>query len=160
MMRKRTEIAGLTVIEGANEEEVAYLWSHMREEERKEAEDAGGDEAAHGKAVFSAERTFAIYHGDALVAVATAYPLPKGGHGLSMERTVAALEKGHRFTWLRGYGPLSRWICGQYPDGLWTMTPVDLPRALDVYRHAGAEIVGRTTVKGREYFVLKLREED
>ena len=156
--RKRTEVAGLDVLEPAIEEEVAVLWDRMREEEKREALDAGGDAAMHRKAVFSAERTFAVYHGDVMLAVATVYALPKGGHGLSMERTVAALERGHRFTWLRAYGPLAEWICGEYPDGLLTMTPKDLPRAPDVYRHAGAERTGETvTVGRREYWVLRMR---
>ena len=158
--RKLAEVAGLTILEPATEEEVAVLWMTMREEEKREALDAGGDAATHRKAVFSAERTFAVYHGDVMLAIATVYALPKGGHGLSMERTVAALERGHRFTWLRAYGPLAEWICGEYPDGLLTMTPKDLPRALAVYRHCGARVVGETTFGGREWFVLKIGEED
>ena len=154
--RKYVEVGGLTLIEPANEEEVAYLWDHMRPEEKDEALEQGGDRAAHRKAVFGAERTIAIYHADALLAVATVFELPRGGHGLSLERTAAALEKGHSFAWLRGYAALGRWIASEYPDGVYTLTPVDLPRALDVYRHAGAEVVGRQTVGKREYFVLKV----
>ena len=82
---------------------------------------------------------------------------PRPIHFLSMERTVNALAKGHRFAWLRGYGPLGKWISAAYPSGLWTVTPTDLPRALDVYRHAGAERTGETVkVGGREYWVLKI----
>ena len=194
--RKLAEVAGLTILEPANEEEVAVLWMTMREEEKREALDAGVDAAMHRKAVFSAERTFAVYHKRGnrdrgtgirseevdLLAIATVdkaerkvvagsrsrtvdvknsavgLGLPtRTIHFLSMERTVNALKPGHRFVWLRGYGPLGRWISGQYPDGLWTVTPTDLPRALDVYRHAGAERTGETVkVGGREYWVLKI----
>lgn len=178
--RRRVELSGLTVIESVNEEEVAWTWANMRPEEKQEACEAGGGEAAHRAAAFKAERSFAIYHGDALLAIATVEKIkgvgvgrsstmdishsivdldlrPRPIHFLSMERTVAALERGHRFTWLRAYGPLGRWIGGQYPDGLWTVTPTDLPRALDVYRHAGAERTGETVkVGGREYWVLKI----
>ncbi len=129
----------------------------MREEERKEAEEAGGDETAHRAAAFGAERSFAIYHGDALLAIATVETVPDGRKFLSMERTVNALKPGHRFAWLRGYGPLGRWIAGQYPDGLWTVTPADRPRVFDVDRHAGAERTGETVkVGGREYWVLRI----
>ena len=155
--RKRVELSGLTVIESVNDEEVAWTWANMRQEEKQEAEEAGGGEAAHRAAAFKAERSFAIYHGYALLAIATVETMPDGRKFLSMERTVNALAKGHRFAWLRGYGPLGRWISGQYPDGLWTVTPTDLPRALDVYRHAGAERTGETVkVGGREYWVLKI----
>ena len=153
-MRKRYEIAGLVVMEPVLGEEVAWTWANMRPEEKGEAV---GGEAAHRAAAFSAERSFAIYHGDALLAIAIVETLPDGRKFLSMERTVNALAKGHRFAWLRGYGPLGKWIAGQYPDGLWTVTPTDLPRALDVYRHAGAERTGETVkVGGREYWVLKI----
>ena len=153
-MRKRYEIAGLVVMEPVLGEEVAWTWANMRPEEK--GEDVGG-ETAHREAAERAERSFAIYHGDALLAIATVETMPDGRKFLSMERTVNALAKGHRFAWLRAYGPLGRWIGGQYPDGLWTVTPTDLPRALDVYRHAGSERTGETVkVGGREYWVLKL----
>ena len=178
--RKRVELSGLTVIESVNDEEVAWTWANMRQEEKQEAEEAGGGEAAHRAAAFKAERSFAIYHGDARLAIATVEKIegvgvgrrstmdishstvdldlrPRPIHFLSMERTTNALAKGHRFTWLRGYGPLGRWIARQYPDGIWTVTPADLPRALDVYRHAGAERTGGTVKVGcREYWVLKI----
>ena len=156
--RKHVEVAGLMVIEGVIEEEVAWTWSHMRPEEKREAEEAGGGEDGHRKAALGAERTFAVYHGDALLAIAAVCTLPNGRKFLSMERTTNALKPGHRFAWIRAYGSLGKWICGEYPDGLWTVTPTDLPRALDVYRHAGAEPTGETvTVGGREYWVLRLR---
>lgn len=169
-MRKRTEIAGLVVMEPVLGDEVAWTWANMRPEEKQEACEAAGfareevrgkreDVAriAHAEAAFKAERSFAIYHGDALLAIATVETMPDGRKFLSMERTVNALAKRHRFAWLRGYGPLGRWISWQYPDGLWTVTPTDLPRALDVYRHAGAERTGETVkVGGREYWVLKI----
>ena len=189
-MRKRTEIAGLTVKEPVLGEEVAWTWEHMRPEEKQEAREAVGfaseelrvkseecARVAHAEAAKKAERSFAIYHGDALLAIATVdqvkvrgegeqrkenstvhlKPSPSPKYFLSMERTVNALKPGHRFAWLRGYGPLGRWISWQYPDGLWTVTPTDLPRALDVYRHAGAERTGETVnVGGREYWVLKI----
>ena len=173
-MRKRYEIAGLVVMEPVLGEEVAWTWANMRPEEKGEAV---GGEAAHRAAAELAERTIAIYHGDALLAIATVdqvkvrgegeqgkenstvhlEPSPSPKHFLSMERTVNALAKGHRFAWLRAYGPLGRWISAAYPSGLWTVTPTDLPRALDVYRHAGAERTGETVkVGGREYWVLKM----
>ena len=191
-MRKRYEIAGLVVMEPVLGEEVAWTWANMRPEEKQEACEAVGfareevrgkreEEAriAHFEAAKKAERSFAIYHGDALLAIAIVDKVEGGRlkveqrkenstvppstsnlrpvNFLSMERTVNALAKGHRFAWLRGYGPLGRWISGQYPDGLWTVTPTDLPRALDVYRHAGAERTGETVkVGGREYWVLKI----
>ena len=156
-MRKRYEIAGLVVMEPVLDDEVAWTWENMRLEEKQEAVEAGGGEAAHRAAAFKAERSFAIYHGDALLAIATVETMPDGRKFLSMERTVNALAKGHRFAWLRGYGQLGKWICGEYPDGLRTVTPTDLPRALDVYRHAGAERTGETVkVGGREYWVLKM----
>ena len=156
-MRERYEIAGLVVMEPVLGDEVAWTWANMRPEEKGEAEEAGGGEAAHRAAAFKAERSFAIYHGDALLAIATVETMPDGRKFLSMERTVNALTKWHRFAWLRAYGPLGKWICGEYPDGLWTVTPTDLPRALDVYRHAGAEQTGETVkVGGREYWVLKI----
>lgn len=157
-MRKKTEIAGLVVMEPVLGDEVAWTWTNMRPEEKQEAVEAGGGEAAHRAAAFKAERSFAIYHGDALLAIATVETMPDGRKFLSMERTVNALAKGHRFAWLRGYGPLGRWIAVQYTDGLWTVTPTDLPRALDVYRHAGAERTGETVkLGGREYWVLRLK---
>ena len=174
-------------------EEVAWTWANMRPEEKQEACEAAGFASeelrvkseecarnAHAAAAERAERSFAIYHGDALLAIATVDKIegvgvgrrstmdvnnstadldlgPRPVHFLSMERTVNALAKGHRFAWLRAYGPLGKWIGGQYPDGLWTVTPTDLPRALDVYRHAGAELTGETVnVGGREYWVLKI----
>ena len=169
-MRKSTEIAGLVVMEPVLGEEVAWTWENMRPEEKREAREAVGfaseelrvkseecARVAHAEAAKKAERSFAIYHGDALLAIATVETMPDGRKFLSMERTVNALAKGHRFAWLRGYGPLGRWISGQYPDGLWTVTPTDLPRALDVYRHAGAERTGETVKVGeREYWVLKI----
>ena len=169
--RKCAVVAGLTVLEPVVEEEVAWTWSHMRPEEKREAREACGfareegrgkreEEAriAHFDAAKRAERTFAVYHGDALLAIAAVCTLPNGRKFLSMERTENALKPGHRFAWIRAYGPLGKWICGEYPDGLWTMTPTDLPRAMDVYRHAGAERTGETvTVGGREYWVLRLR---
>ena len=192
-MRKKTEIAGLVVMEPVLDEEVAWTWANMRPEEKGEACEACGfareevrgkreDVAriAHAEAAKRADRSFAIYHGDALLAIATVdqvkvrgegeqrkenstvhlEPSPSPKYFLSMERTVNALAKGHRFAWLRSYGPLGRWIGGQYPDGLWTVTPTDLPRALDVYRHAGAERTGETVkVGGREYWVLKIKVE-
>ena len=169
--RKLDVVAGLTVLEPAIEEEVAWTWLHMRPEEKREACEAVGfareegrgkreEEAriAHFNAAKRAERSFAVYHGGSLLAIAAVGTLPDGRKFLSMERTVNALARGHRFTWLRAYGPLGRWICGEYPDGVWTVTPINLPRALDVYRHAGAERTGETvTVGGREYWVLKLK---
>ena len=169
-MRKRYEIAGLVVMEPVLGEEVAWTWANMRPEEKQEAREAVGFASeevrakseecarnAHAEAAKRSERSFAIYHGDSLLAIATVETMPDGRKFLSMERTMNALAKGHRFAWLRGYGPLGRWIAGQYPDGLWTVTPTDLPRALDVYRHAGAERTNETvTVGGREYWVLKI----
>ena len=172
-------------------EEVAWTWANMRPEEKQEAYEAVGfareevrgkreecARVAHAEAVKRAERSFAIYHGDALLAIATVEKIegvgrrstidannstvdldlrPRPIHFLSMERTVNALAKGHRFAWLRGYGPLGKWISAAYPSGLWTVTPTDLPRALDVYRHAGAERTGETVnVGGREYWVLRI----
>lgn len=155
--RKHVEVGGLALIEPANEEEVAYLWDNMRPEEKDEALEQGGDRAAHRKAIFGAKRTISVYHADKLLAVATVFELPRGGHGLSLERTTAALEPGHRFAWLRGYAALGKWIASEYPDGIYTLTPTDMPRALDVYRHAGAEVVGRQAVGKRAYWVLKVK---
>lgn len=155
--RRFAKVGGLDVLEPATEEEAAVMWAQMRGEEKREALDAGGDESSHRKAVLSAERSFAIYHGDALLAVATVDTLPDGRKFLSMERTAAALERGHRFTWLRAYGPLGLTIGSECPDGIWAVTPTDLPRALDVYRHAGARPTGETVRVGeREYWVLRI----
>jgi len=146
-----SNVAGLELVEPAREEDVSYLWGHMRDEERGEAMDAGGSEELHRTAILGAERSISVFHRGVLLAIATTFTLPSGETGLSMERTVHALEPGHRFTWLRAYGRLAEWIGPCY-----TLTPTNLPRALDVYRHAGATVVGTTTVGGREYWVLKI----
>lgn len=142
-------------------DEVAWTWDNMRPEEKQENEESGveGGEPRrlHMTAAERAERSFAIYHGDALMAIATIETLPDGRKFLSMERTVNALKPGHRFAWLRAYGPLGKWVGGQYPEGLFAMTPTDLPRALDVYRNAGAEPTGETVKVGeREYWELRV----
>ena len=148
-MRKRFPIRGRTCVRRRSRRRAKPSASPGKREELARI--------AHAEAAKKAERSFAIYHGDAILAIATVETLPDGRKFLSMERTVNALANGHRFAWLRGYGPLGRWIVGQYPDGLWTVTPTDLPRALDVYRHAGAERTGETVkVGGLEYWVLRI----
>lgn len=155
--RQHEEIAGLTAFEPADDGEAAYLWRHMRGEERQETDETGCREEDHLLAVMRAERSFAIYHDGVLLAIATVARLPDGRRLMSMERTVHALERGHRFTWLKAYGPLARTLTELVGDVVF-VTPCDMPRALDVYRHAGAERTGETVaVGGRDYWVLRLR---
>ena len=153
------EIAGLTVTEPVMPEEAAIAWAMMRPEERQEARDAGIGFRAHDEAIIRAERSFAIYHRDVLLALALVGRLPDGRKLLEMERTENALKPGHRFTWLRGYGPLSRFLVEKVGEVVF-VTPADLPRALDVYKHAGAERTGETLrIGGREYWVMRIRRE-
>ena len=167
-MRKRCEIAGLTVFEPATRAEAGYVWDHQRKEELSEAIgwamerertfNGGIDlKAEHWSRVKGARQSFCVRHGRTVLAVATMFDLPKGGVGLTMTRTVHALEHGHRFTWLRAYGPLAKWAAREAGGAFLTMTPTDLPRALDVYRHAGAEVVGTTSYAGRDWWVLKVK---
>lgn len=157
LRRSREEIAGLTVCEPADDGEASYVWEHMREEERGESRVDGFGERERLAAILTAERSFAVYHGEVLLALAVVHRLPCGRMFLSMERTTHALERGHRFTWLRAYGPLARTLTELVGD-VYFATPTDMPRALDVYRHAGAEQTGETmTVDGREYWILKLQ---
>ena len=158
MRRQHENVSGLAVFEPADDGEASYLWRHMREEERQETDETGCREEDHLLAIMRAERSFAVYHDDALLAIATVVRMPDGRRLMSMERTVHALERGHRFTWLKAYGPLSRTLTELVGDVVF-VTPCDMPRALDVYRHAGAEQTGETVkVGGREYWVLRLRQ--
>ena len=158
MRRRHENIAGLTAFEPADDGEAACVWRNMRGEERLETDETGCREEDHLLAVMRAERSFAVYHGDVLLAIATVERMPDGRRLMSMERTVHALERGHRFTWLKAYGPLSRTLTELVGDVVF-VTPCDMPRALDVYRHAGAEQTGETVkVGGREYWVLRLRQ--
>lgn len=156
LRRSHEEIAGLTAYEPADEGEAAYVWAHMREEERGESRVDGFGERERLAAILTAERSFAVYHGDVLLVLAVVHRFPGGRRLLSMERTTHALERGHRFTWLRAYGPLARTLTALVGD-VFFATPTDMPRALDVYRHAGAEQTGETiVVDGRNYWLMKI----
>ena len=155
--RAHEEISGLDVFEPVTPEETALAWATMRPEERQEAREAGIGLRDQDASARRAERSFAIYHGDALMAIALVERLPDGRRFLEMERTENALKPGHRFTWLRGYGPLARKLTELVGEVLF-VTPTDLPRALDVYRHTGAERTGSVvTVGKRTYWVMRIK---
>lgn len=156
MSRRHENVAGLTAFEPVDDGEAAYVWRNMRAEERRETEEAGCREQDHLASMMQAERSFSVYHGDVLLAVATVVGLSDGRRLLSMERTVHALERGHRFTWLKAYGPLARTLTELVGDVVF-VTPCDMPRALDVYCRTGAKLTDeKVTVGGREYWVMRI----
>lgn len=160
--RRVVYLFGMRLEEPARPKDFLLLWATMRPEERGEIEDAGCDQKQWFDAYAAARRTIAVKRGADLLAVAAVYDKPDGTRFLTYERTRHALEKGNRFSWLRGYAHLSQWLVmterEQYARGkLLTASPTDLPRALAVYRHAGASVVGETEVFGRKYWILEVK---
>lgn len=165
-MRDRTRrvvyLFGMRLEEPAQTHDLLSLWSSMRREERGEIEDSGCDRVQWFDAYAAARRTIAVKRGADLLAVAAVFDRPDGTRFLTYERTRHVLEKGNRFTWLRGYSHLSRWLVRTEREAgmrgqLLTASPVDLPRALAVYRHAGAAVVGETEIFGRKYWILEVK---
>lgn len=165
--RRHVSVAGLVLIRTVREEEAEYVWEHMRREEWEEGaevvRDAAEARAAHRRAVLSARVSYAAYHGASLLAVLTLDEKSPGKWFLTMERTVHAMEVGHRFTWLRAYGPVAKMLVrkcaaasGGGFDGIYFVTPTDMPRALDVYRHAGAARVSDVKVGSRDYWLMRI----
>lgn len=166
--RLRVAIGGVEVVEPATVDEIDYVFDHMRPEEFSEGEDLATTKESHRRSVLDARRSMTVKHNGVILAVACLTDVDGGDERyrvLAMSRTVHALEKGHRFTWLRAYGPLSDWLREsdvQFSDHgrLVALSPTDLPRALDVYRYAGARVHKTLNPEGhRSYWVIDLEKE-
>jgi len=158
-------VGGLTVSSPATQEEFEYVGRYLREEEAGEERDTGGGRRERAAAFIRMRRTFVARHNGYVLAIAGITDTEWNGKKcryLAMERTVHALEIGHRFTWIRAYAALAKWLVETDGENGWrgpimTLTPTDLPRALDVYKYANVENVGTVTVGRREYWILKIK---
>jgi len=171
--RSRMYLGELEVITPSTVTELRYVTEHARPEEREEEADAGGTWQKRVNAMLAMRRTASVYHRGYLLALAGVTDLPQAwpdatdGKGcarlLTMERTVHALEKGHRFAWLKGYAELAKWYIetdrGAADRGpVLAVSPTNIPRALDVYRYVGARVVKTVNLNGRDYWVLRIGE--
>ena len=168
VVRQCVTVGGVEVVEPATAEEIDYVFDHMHPEEFSEGEDLSTTKESHRRSVLDARRSMTVKHNGAILAVACLTDVDGGDERyrvLAMSRTAHALEKGHRFTWLRAYGPLADWLResdARFSDNgrLVALSPTNLPRALDVYRYAGARVRKTINPEGhRSYWVIDLEKE-